>query len=286
MQRQTLNEYLKRRLSFVPLTVIMSVYAAFCLGAGIYFLTAGMYRDAAIALIYLLMVPLVYALEYLLKIRATMPYCVLLIVFLVFCFLGASFNFYTLIPFLDNVLHFFFGVVFFLLGIGVFKSLMGEPQSKKSFAACLLFGFAFSLLVSVFWEFYEFAGDMLIADMDMQEDTFVDHIHSFVLFPGYDHLHTEQIEGIAYTVLYDAEGNVLYTIEGGYLDIGIIDTIHDLFWCTVANAALCVLFAVDNSFGKRAYRALTPALANELEEMGCVPAPCDGEEAFADASDR
>lgn len=42
------------------------------------------------------------------------------------------------------------------------------------------------------------------------------------------------------TILYDAEGNALATIEGGYLDIGIIDTMKDLH----VNFAGAVVFSI------------------------------------------
>ena len=37
------------------------------------------------------------------------------------------------------------------------------------------------------------------------------------------------IRDIDHTILYDEDGNELQVINGGYLDIGIIDTMKDLF---------------------------------------------------------
>lgn len=49
-----------------------------------------------------------------------------------------------------------------------------------------------------------------------------------------------RVDDIAYTVLYDADGNTLATIEGGYLDIGIVDTMKDL----LVNFAGAVVFSI------------------------------------------
>ena len=81
------------------------------------------------------------------------------------------------------------------------------------------------------------------------------------------------IEGIAYTELYDANGNLLYTIEGGYLDIGIMDTMWDIIWCTVSAAALCVALTVDRFTGKRFYKVMIPAVPNKkVESVADIPA--------------
>jgi hypothetical protein len=76
-----------------------------------------------------------------------------------------------------------------------------------------------------------------------------------------------QIDGIAYTVLYDAEGNVLYTIEGGYLDIGIMDTMWDIIWCTVADIVFVAALAIDWCHGKRLYKILIPQTLESKEVM-------------------
>ena len=48
------------------------------------------------------------------------------------------------------------------------------------------------------------------------------------------------IEDISKTIIYDDKGNILATIEDGYLDIGIIDTIKDL----IVNFLGSVIFSV------------------------------------------
>lgn len=273
-QKQSFIEYFKQRTkSNWVLYALMTLLGAFCIGSIIYFLIIGRYRDCLVAFTYMQIIPLFYVLEKYLHIRAPFAYAFLVVVYTLFCFLGASYNFYTLFLNLDDVLHAVFGVVFAILGFAVVKSLIGEPKTNKQFITCLVFAFSFSLVIAVVWEIYEFTGDRISVNLDMQEDTIINSFQSFLLNPGgYDHLNTLQIDGIAYTVLYDAEGNILYTIEGGYLDVGLFDTMMDIIWCTVADVALCVLLAVDWRYGKRIYRFLIPSLVeSEIQEDAVEP---------------
>lgn len=54
------------------------------------------------------------------------------------------------------------------------------------------------------------------------------HISSVELNPDGENVPV-QVDDIAYTVLYNGDGDELLVIEGGYLDIGLIDTTKDLF---------------------------------------------------------
>jgi hypothetical protein len=123
------------------------------------------------------------------------------------------------------------------------------------------------MMIAAVWEIYEFIGDRSSVNLDMQEDTIVNSIHSFLLYAGgYDHYHTLQVDGIAYTILYDASGNELYTIEGGYLDTGIIDTMWDIICCGIANVIFVVLLAIDCCHGRHIYKILIPQTVEEGEK--------------------
>lgn len=245
MKKQTYKEYAKERLSYVPFSALLGAYALFCLGSLIYFLVIGGWRDVGICFSYVLVVPLFMFCEKNMSVRAPIAYIVFVIAFLVFCLLGASFNFYTYIPILDDILHAAWGITFATLGMTIYKSYVGEPDTTKKFVVMLLFGFGFSMTLSVFWEIFEFVADRIVPTMDMQEDGIISSIHSFMLHDPYDHLNTYQIDGIAYTEIYNEAGELLYTVEGGYLDVGLFDTMWDLIWCTIATTALCVILFVD-----------------------------------------
>lgn len=256
----------------VAMTVLMSLLAAYSLGCAVYFAAIGNVRDVFVSLAYFCIVPIVYLGEASLKVKIPLAYTVLLLVFVVFCHLGACFNFYTLIPFLDDVLHAAFGIVFAVVGYAVIISALGKPQTTKSFITYLVFAVGFGVIISVVWEIYEYVGDLILPDMDMQEDTIVNHIHSFLLFPGYDHLHTEQIEGIAYTVLYNAAGEEIYRIQGGYLDIGLIDTMNDLIWASAFLLGFFGVMVADWFCGKRLNRWFLPELCKPAKTVEEQPA--------------
>lgn len=279
--KHTVKEYLKERLACIPLTVVMGLFVAFCLGSAVYFGIIGQYRDIAIAFAYLAIVFVFYLAEYSLNVRAPYGYVIFMLLFVLFCFLGASYNFYGKITHLDDILHAAWGIVFSVVGIILIKSLIGAPKTAKGVIACVLFGVGFAMLLSVVWEIYEYSGDNIFHSMDMQQDTLVNHFHSFFLHVPYDNLHTVEINGIAKTILYDSNGNILFEINGGYLDLGLIDTMHDLIWCFGTTAVFAVVLAVDWCKGKYIYRFLIPSLVGEkYDKRGVLlESPAENEKA-------
>lgn len=141
--------------------------------------------------------------------------------------LGEISNFYNIIPFWDTLLHTINGFCCAAIGFSLVDIL---NRNSKNISLSPLYmsivAFCFSMTIGVLWEFFEFTGDHLLR-MDMQKDTLVDTISSVNLNPsGLNE--PVIIEDIAETELILQNGET-YTIEGGYLDIGIIDTIQDLF---------------------------------------------------------
>lgn len=269
--REPFKQYLKERLKDIPLTVVMALFAAYCIVCMIYFPVIGRWRDGLISLVYLCIVGVFYFLEWLLNIRVPIAYTVFLMLFVLFCHLGACFNMYYTISYLDDILHAAWGIVFGTIGVMLIKAFMGVPKSKKAVVIYVLFGLGFAMLMSILWEVWEFTMDSIMPDMDMQQDTVVDYIHSFIMYPdpenpSPDNLHTWQVEGIAKTVLYDADGNVIGTIYGGYLDLGLRDTMWDLIFCTGFVTIFSVVLAIDWCKGKYIYRYFIPALTSEVDE--------------------
>lgn len=164
------------------------------------------------------------------KLRLRMP-SVLEITVAVFVFaaeiLGEISNFYGQFPFWDTMLHTINGFLAAAIGFNVIDLLNTHAKGiKLSPLFVALVSFCFSMTIGVLWEFFEFGGDQL-AHLDMQKDWIIQSISSVTLDPEKEN-RAVMVDGIAYTVLYDSEGNELLTIEGGYLDIGIIDTMKDL----------------------------------------------------------
>ena len=152
---------------------------------------------------------------------------VLEIVILVFIFaaeiLGEISEFYLLFPFWDTVLHTINGFLAAAIGFSLVDLL--NRSEKAIFSLSPLFmaivAFCFSMTIGVIWEFFEFGMDQ-IAGFDMQKDTLIHTIRSVTLDPEGRNV-PYVIDGITSTAVNGTELGL-----GGYLDIGLIDTMQDL----------------------------------------------------------
>lgn len=145
--------------------------------------------------------------------------------------LGEINNFYGIIPYWDTMLHTLNG--FIAAGIG-FALIDLLNQNVKSITLSPLFvaivSFCFSMTIGVAWEFFEYGADKYFAT-DMQKDRIVTHINSVKLNDEGKNIPIK-INGIDNTTInyIDEDGNEkTFKIEEGYLDIGLIDTMKDLF---------------------------------------------------------
>ncbi len=146
--------------------------------------------------------------------------------------LGEINNFYGSIPYWDTMLHTINGFLAAGVGFALFDLLNKNISSIKLSPLFLaIVSFCFSMTIGVLWEFYEYASDMYILNTDMQKDRIIDEIKSVKLNKDGKNIPVI-INNIKYTIIYseDEQGNIIETkIDNGYLDIGIIDTMKDLF---------------------------------------------------------
>ena len=98
--------------------------------------------------------------------------------------------------------------------------------------------FCFSMTIAVLWEFFEFGADCLIKT-DMQKDVILSQI-STVTLDMENANNPVIVDDIAKSIMYDKNGNILATIQNGYLDIGVFDTMKDMF----VNMIGAVVFSV------------------------------------------
>lgn len=146
--------------------------------------------------------------------------------------LGEINNFYGLFPYWDTMLHTING--FLAAGVGFALMDLLNKNTEKFNASPLflaILSFCFSMTIGVLWEFYEFASDMYFMETDMQKDRIVNTVRSVKLNEEGQNV-PYVIENIQYTDVYylDEDGALSKTtIKDGYLDIGIIDTMKDLF---------------------------------------------------------
>lgn len=141
--------------------------------------------------------------------------------------LGEINNFYGRIPFWDTILHTLNG--FLCAGIGFSLVDLLNQNSKRIKLSPLyiaIVAFCFSMTIGILWEFFEFTADYL-TKTDMQKDRIVREISSVMLNKDNENVPIK-IKDIEKTEIYSKDGTVT-TIENGYLDIGLIDTMKDLF---------------------------------------------------------
>ena len=150
--------------------------------------------------------------------------------------LGEISSFYVLFPFWDITLHTLNGFLAAAIGFSLVDLLNRSDRVKFDLSPLFLaiVAFCFSMTIGVLWEFFEFAMDQLFA-LDMQKDTIVHAIHSVTLDPTNTNT-TVTIDGITDTMVNGVDLGV-----GGYLDIGLIDTMEDLIVNFIGAAVFSVI---------------------------------------------
>ena len=141
--------------------------------------------------------------------------------------LGEVNKYYTAIPGWDTMLHTINGFLCAALGLSLID-IMNRGSKKLQLTPLYMsfMAFCFSMTIGVCWEFFEFSGDYFF-HMDMQKDFIVQEISTVTLDPE-NSQKDFHIKDIDYTTIHTEDGEE-YVVEGGYLDIGIIDTMKDLF---------------------------------------------------------
>lgn len=158
------------------------------------------------------------------------------IIILLFIFsaeiLGEIQEYYLMFPFWDTMLHTMNGFLMAAIGIAMVDILNRSRKFKVrlSPAFVALVAFCFSMTVGVVWEFFEYGMDVFF-HTDMQKDTWINTIYSVSLNP--------EGRNVAQQVIVDS-----VVVNGetwpGYLDIGLHDTMKDLF----VNFVGAVIFSV------------------------------------------
>ena len=138
--------------------------------------------------------------------------------------LGELEAFFVRVPFWDTMLHTISGFIYAAVGFAMVDIL--NENKRVSFSMSPLFmafvAFCFSMTIGVLWEFFEFGMDKVF-HLDMQKDTIIHTITSVTLDP------TRQNIPVTISGITDAAVNGQSLGLGGYLDIGLIDTMKDLF---------------------------------------------------------
>lgn len=153
--------------------------------------------------------------------------------------LGELKHFYTTYPMWDTMLHTTNGFLFAAVGFATVDLLNRNNKNVNLSPLYLtMVAFCFSMTIGVMWEFIECGGDLFLAQ-DMQKDFIVQTVNTVKLDPT----QTQQvihINDIVRTDIITAAGEVV-TVEGGYLDVGILDTMKDLGVNFLGAVVFCTL---------------------------------------------
>ena len=165
------------------------------------------------------------------------------IVIMVFVFaaeiLGETHAYYIKYPQWDMALHTVNGFLMAAIGFSL-VDILNKNQNVKfnlSPAFMAVVAFCFSMTIGVVWEFFEYGMDIFFG-YDMQKDTIVNVIHSVALDPTKTNT-VMAIENIQEVLINGKELGL-----GGYLDIGLHDTMKDL----LVNFVGAVVFSVIGFF--------------------------------------
>ena len=156
--------------------------------------------------------------------------------------LGEIAEFYLKIPGWDTLLHTLNGFLMAAIGFSLIDLLNRSPRFHISLSPFFVafVAFCFSMTTGILWEFVEYAIDHLFR-ADMQKDFLVNTVASVSLNPDGVNVPVVLRDIQTTTVLWQ-DGNVLRetVISGGYLDIGLMDTMKDL----LVNCIGAVVFSV------------------------------------------
>ena len=143
--------------------------------------------------------------------------------------LGEISSFYINVPHWDTMLHTINGFLCAAVGFALVDLFNRDEHFTFKLSPLFLavVAFCFSMTIGVLWEFFEFSADHFFAT-DMQKDTIVHQLNTVEL----DETRTNKvvkIKNIDDVIIVHTDGSEESLGLGGYLDIGIIDTMKDLF---------------------------------------------------------
>lgn len=158
--------------------------------------------------------------------------------------LGEIQAYYTAFPYWDTMLHTTNGFLCAAIGFALVDILNRTERVSLNLSPFYMavVAFCFSMTVGVMWEFFEFAMDHFL-HFDMQKDTILNAFSTVNLDPNHGTT-AIMVDGIQDVILVMEDGTQRALGLGGYLDIGLIDTMADLF----VNFIGAVIFSIIGFF--------------------------------------
>ncbi len=223
----------------------------------------------------LFVLPTIFERQLMIDLPDTLEVIILLFIFSAEI-LGEIQSFYTTFLGWDTVLHTLNGFLCAAIGFSLVDMFNRNERFSLDLSPVFMaiVAFCFSMTIGVMWEFFECFMDVTFG-FDMQKDFIVDAIRSVSLDPQQAN-RVHSVTGIT-DVIVVADGQETALNLGGYLDIGLLDTMKDL-WVNFIGAAV---FSVIGYFyvrhrGKGFFaKRFIPRVLSGLEELDLNPFDSD-----------
>lgn len=203
------------------------------------------YESAFIAIFtfFLLLVPSILSRGLHITLPSTLEIILLCFIFAA-NILGEINNFYVRVPHWDTVLHTLNGFCFAAIGFALVDMLNRSERVSLHLSPLFLaiVAFCFSMTIGVMWEFYEYTADRILT-LDMQKDTVIHEFNTVELDETRNNI-AIRVTDIADIIIVHSDGSQQPLGLGGYLDVGIHDTMKDL----LVNMAGAVVFSIIGYF--------------------------------------
>ena len=229
----------------------------------------GEYESAFICLLVLILFILPFFIQqnFGIQLPTTLEIIILLFIFAAEI-LGELEGYFITYPDWDTMLHTTTGFLCAATGFALIDILNRNSRIKFHLSPIYvaLAAFCFSMTVGVLWEFFEFGMDRLF-HLDMQKDTVVQSITSVMLDPTNSNTPIT-IDGIHSVAV---NGNDLGF--DGYLDIGLYDTMEDLFVNFIGAVTFSVIgyFYIKHRGKGKLAQAFIPTLSEQEEQDPAAP---------------
>lgn len=263
LTRKELKQQIKEKKAvfFVYTTLRILV-----IGFLVFAILSGNFENAFICLLVLILYMVPFLLQRRLNIQLPSALEILLLIFIFAAeILGEIQSYFVHFRYWDLILHTTSGFVCAAFGFAMVDILNKNKKIKMQLSPLYLAlaAFCFSMTIGVIWEFFEFGVDTLF-HKDMQKDTV---IHSFASVTLDE---TKNNIPIYVSDITDVTINGESLELGGYLDIGLYDTMEDLF----VNFIGAVLFSVVGFFNAKSKgkskiaSAFIPTIREEDDSSG------------------
>ena len=229
---------------------VATVYFIFrfiVIAIGILMLISGNYEGTLLCILTLVLFLIPAFVEKTFRVDLPTP---LEIITLIFIFaaeiLGEIAEYYVRFPVWDTLLHTVTGFLAAAVGLSLIDLLNRSDRFKIRLSPVFvaIVSFCFSMTVGVIWEFFEFGMDVFVGT-DMQKDTVLSAISSVTLHP----------EGKNIPIVIRDIGSIAVNGSpldvGGYLDIGLYDTMKDLIVNFIGATVFSVFGYFYAKYGKK-----------------------------------